>query len=80
LIADNLGFFDDQEDGGWNIEKAMSKRNNENVKVITHDNVFEISVEDIYGKDAITKAIIDATKNTVTEKEDGDDSNNKNNQ
>ena len=47
LIADNLGFFDD-EDGGWNIEKGMSKLG-EDVKVVTNDDVLELSVEDILG-------------------------------
>jgi mitochondrial protein import protein ZIM17 len=56
LIADNLGFFEDcEEDGGWNIEKAMEKMG-EHVKVITNDNVMEVSVEEVYGQDAIQKA------------------------
>ena len=55
LIADNLGFFSDEEEGGWNIEKAMAKLG-ENVNVVNDDNVLELSVEDIYGKEAINKA------------------------
>jgi protein import protein ZIM17 len=60
LIADNLGFFEDQEDGGWNIEKAMAKMG-DNVKVVTDDNVFEVNIEDLVGKDAINKAVNNKT-------------------
>lgn len=54
LIADNLGFFSD-EDEGWNIEKAMAKLG-ENVQVANNDNVLELSLEDIYGEEAIEAA------------------------
>lgn len=55
LIADNLGFFED-EDGGWNIEKALEKMGG-NAKLVTNDNVMEVSVEDLYGADKIKAAI-----------------------
>ncbi|KAG7345983.1 DNL zinc finger-domain containing protein [Nitzschia inconspicua] len=61
LIADNLGFFEDCHDddgdgsGGWNIEKAM-QRMGDHVQVVTNDNVMELSVEDIFGQDAIQRA------------------------
>ena len=51
LIADNLGFFED-EDGGWNIEKAMEKLG-ENVVAVNDDNVMELTIDDIYGKEAV---------------------------
>lgn len=54
LIADNLGFFEDEE-GGWNIEKALSKMG-ENVKMVNNDNVMELSVEDLYGVEKIEEA------------------------
>lgn len=54
LIADNLGYFEDME-GGWNIEKALSKMG-ENVKVVSNDNVLELSVEDLYGAEKIEQA------------------------
>jgi len=54
LIADNLGFFEDEE-GGWNIEKALSKMG-ENVKMVNNDNVMELSVEDLYGAEKIEEA------------------------
>jgi protein import protein ZIM17 len=55
LIADNLGFFEDQEEGGWNIEKAMAKMG-QPVKLVNNDNVLEVNVEDVYGQDAIRAA------------------------
>ena len=59
LIADNLGFFSDEE-GSWNIETAMAKLG-KTVKVATTDNVLELSLEDIYTKEAIEEAIDRAT-------------------
>ena len=68
LIADNLGYFQDNKDegGGWNIEKALQKmgvdgeNNNNNVKVVNNDNVLELSIEDIFGKDNIRTATEEA--------------------
>ena len=68
LIADNLGYFQDNKDegGGWNIEKALQKmgvggdNNNSNVKVVNNDNVLELSIEDIFGKDNIRTATEEA--------------------
>lgn len=54
LIADNLGFFSDKDEG-WNIEKAMERMGG-NVKAVTDDNVLELSIEDIYGDQAIENA------------------------
>jgi len=54
LIADNLGFFEDEDDG-WNIEKSLSKMG-ENVRVVNNDNVMELSVEDLYGAEKIQAA------------------------
>lgn len=56
LIADNLGFFNDEDEGGWNIEKAMSNLG-ENVKVVNDDNVLELSIDDVYGEGAVAKAV-----------------------
>ncbi|KAG7365438.1 DNL zinc finger-domain containing protein [Nitzschia inconspicua] len=77
LIADNLGFFEDCHDedgdgsGGWNIEKAM-QRMGDHVQVVTNDNVMELSVEDIFGQDAIQRAtqgsnVQEATATTESE-------------
>jgi hypothetical protein len=61
LIADNLGFFPDECDKtGWNIEKAMEKLG-EKVKVATNGDVWELSLEDIYTKEAIDNAVKNAT-------------------
>jgi protein import protein ZIM17 len=62
LIADNLGYFSD-EDGGWDIEKGMAKLG-ENVRVATNDDVFELTVEDIYTKEVIEAAIENATSDS----------------
>ena len=57
LIADNLGFFEDDPDGGgWNIEKALA-RMGKDVTVITNDNVMEVSVEEWIGQDAADAAV-----------------------
>jgi mitochondrial protein import protein ZIM17 len=72
LIVDNLGFFEDcEEDGGWNIEKAMEKMG-EHVKAITNDNAMEVSVEEVYGQDAIQKAT-GAAAAAATIEHQGDD-------
>ena len=60
LIADNLGFFSDEEEG-WTIEKAMARLGG-NVKVATDDNVLELSVEDLFSKDAIEQAVRSASE------------------
>jgi len=60
LIADNLGFFEDDV-GGWNIEKALNKMG-ENVRVVSNDDVMELSAEDLYGKDKIREATTTTTK------------------
>ena len=60
LIADNLGFFADQSDGGWNVEKAMAKMG-DNLKLVNDDNVLEVSVEDVVGSDAMEAARGDAS-------------------
>ena len=60
LIADNLGFFEDERDGGWNIEKTLA-RMGENVKLVNNDNVMEVSAEDFYGADRIQAAIESAS-------------------
>jgi len=57
LIADNLGFF---EDGGWNIETAL-RDTGEDVKVVTNDDVLELTPDELYGKDKIREATATAT-------------------
>jgi protein import protein ZIM17 len=69
LIADNLEFFG-EEDEGWNIEKAMIKLG-ENVKMVNDDNVLELSIDDVYGADAVEKA----TQNESSNKELGPNKN-----
>lgn len=54
LIADRLGWFEDMDDdnieGGWDIEKVLAKAG-ENVTAVTIDNVLEMTLDDIVGKD-----------------------------
>jgi hypothetical protein len=66
LIADNLSFFSDEEDG-WNIEKGMAELG-QNVNVVNNDNVLELSVEDIYGKESLEKALAEAENNIKLQK------------
>ena len=57
LIADRLGFFDDVDDdpdmkGNWDIEQYIQKKvndPNENIKVVTQENVLELTMDDILG-------------------------------
>ncbi|KAL3779484.1 hypothetical protein HJC23_011109 [Cyclotella cryptica] len=50
LIADRLGMFEDRgEDGkGWDVQKALATAG-ENVKAVSHDNILELTVDDIVG-------------------------------
>mmetsp|Transcript_4367 Transcript_4367/g.7824 ORF Transcript_4367/g.7824 Transcript_4367/m.7824 type:complete len:268 (-) Transcript_4367:268-1071(-) len=50
LIADRLGFFEDKVDGGWDIEKGMAEMG-DRVTAVTEDNVLELTLTDIIGKD-----------------------------
>ena len=62
LIADRLGMFEGSDDGtGWDIQKALA-RMGENVNVVNNDNVLEMSVEDLVGKDAMEKLTTAAAK------------------
>lgn len=60
LIADRLGWFDDTDGdnndklGGWDIESALAKLG-ETVNVVNNDNVMELSMEDLIGKDGMDK-------------------------
>jgi mitochondrial protein import protein ZIM17 len=70
LIADNLGFFEDREDGGWNIEKAMEKMG-QPVTLVTDDNVMEVvSVEDGVSGHLVTQK---ATQESHSSSNDDDD-------
>lgn len=71
LIADNLGFFAEEEDGSWNIEKGIAKLGG-NVRVATNDDVFELSVEDIFTKDVIDAAVKNASNESTTSATDED--------
>lgn len=48
LIADHLGIF---EDKGWDINKHLESNNEKGVTFVNHDNVLELSADDILGKD-----------------------------
>jgi protein import protein ZIM17 len=54
LIADRLGFFEDKADGGWDIEKGMAEMG-DRVIAVTEDNVLELTLTDIIGKDRATE-------------------------
>lgn len=69
LIADNLGFFTD-DDGGWNVQKAMEQLG-QKVKVVTNDDVLELSLEDIFTAEAINAAVNEGAGGAVPEKDDG---------
>jgi len=52
LIADNLGWFEDdagKEGQGWNVEKVLAKAGENNVKTVTGDDVLELTLEDVMG-------------------------------
>jgi len=53
LIADNLGWFEEQgKDGeGWNVEKAMEKAESagDRCKTVSGDGVLELTLEDVIG-------------------------------
>lgn len=57
LISDRLGLFDDSDDGDdmkgdWDIEKYVKKKaSQEGVKVVTNENVLELTMQDVLGKD-----------------------------
>ena len=55
LIADNLSMFDDTS-GGWTIEKAMADTGG-NFKAVTNDDVLELTMEDIVGKEKVEEII-----------------------
>lgn len=51
LISDRLGWFEDEGDDGkgWDVEMALAKAG-ENVKAVSHDNVLELTLDDIVGR------------------------------
>jgi hypothetical protein len=53
LISDRLGWFEDkgEDGGGWDVEKALAKAG-EKVKAISHDNVLELTLDDVAGTTA----------------------------
>jgi protein import protein ZIM17 len=63
LIADHLGFFTDSDRDGWTIEKAMA-RMGEHVKLVTNDNVMEVSVEDLFYGQSKAKEMSDESSTT----------------
>jgi mitochondrial protein import protein ZIM17 len=70
LIADNLGFFEDREDGGWNIQKAMEKIG-QDVKLVTNDNVMELNVDDqLVHNEPTQESLDDVTPKNPTASDD----------
>jgi hypothetical protein len=63
LIADNLSMFSDSDEDGFNIETAMAKLG-QSVTTVTDDNLFELTLEQIVGTEALKEA---------TEQSKGDD-------
>ena len=59
LIADRLGLFDDLDDSDdmrrdWDIEKFIKKKaGEEGVKVVTKENVLELTMKDVLGNNAL---------------------------
>ena len=50
LIANPLGMFEDRGDKGkgWDVQKALANAR-ENVTAASHDNILELTVDDIVG-------------------------------
>ncbi|KAG9412442.1 hypothetical protein AC1031_015356 [Aphanomyces cochlioides] len=48
LVADRLGWF---EDGGYDIQKILAEKG-ENARVVTHDDILELTEADILGQAA----------------------------
>lgn len=59
LIADRLGYFSDTDNGGWDITKIQQLTGQDNVKTVTNDNVMEITLEDLIGKEKWNELIKD---------------------
>uniref|UniRef100_A0A7S1D0K7 DNL-type domain-containing protein n=1 Tax=Cyclophora tenuis TaxID=216820 RepID=A0A7S1D0K7_CYCTE len=55
LIADRLGFFEDES---WDVENALAKAG-ETVKTVTHDNVLEVTLRDVIGNDKVDEIVND---------------------
>ncbi len=53
LIADNMGIF---EDAGWNIHDYLSGKDGENSKFVVEDDVFELRLEDVVGRQGSSDA------------------------
>ena len=70
LIADRLGMFEDKgaDGAGWDIESALVKLG-ESVNVVNNDNVLELSLEDLVGKDAMEKLTATTTESSASETE-----------
>lgn len=73
LIADRLGMFEDKgvDGSGWDVEAALAKLG-ENVNVVTNDNVMELSLEDLIGKDATESITTLSSIDSDTERSDDD--------
>mmetsp|Transcript_19214 Transcript_19214/g.31017 ORF Transcript_19214/g.31017 Transcript_19214/m.31017 type:complete len:203 (+) Transcript_19214:28-636(+) len=46
LVADRLGFFEDES---WDVEKLMNKLEDDKHSVVTKDNIMELTLKDIKG-------------------------------
>jgi len=51
-VADRLGVFEDEDDGGWDLERYM-KRMGEKVTAVTNDNVLELTLKDVLGGEVL---------------------------
>lgn len=54
LIADRLGFFEDES---WDVETALSNQG-DGVNTVTNDNVLEVTLRDIVGETKYEEAIL----------------------
>jgi protein import protein ZIM17 len=68
LIADRLGFFQDES---WDVEKAM-KENGEKFTAVTNDNVLELTLKDVLG-DRLEEAMHATGQEAVVEVENDDE-------
>ncbi|GMI05675.1 hypothetical protein TrLO_g9242 [Triparma laevis f. longispina] len=57
LIADRLGYFEDKNDGGWDIEKFL-KEQGEKVNAVSEEGILELTMKDVLGGDGVVEGLV----------------------